>query len=349
VAFSSRLIFLALALGAGAFAACSSASSEQTVQDRAYDEQDVSPDGGDAGPPRRQCPSASKPDGGGWVEVDGIDTSDYEFVDWDEVVAQQPNIGYAFLRVAASVLRVDSRFHADWPEAKRVGLVRGVYQFLSPRFSANAQADLFLQRLHDEGGLEATDLPPVLDVETTNNLPTDVVTCKIKVWLNKVETALGRVPMIYSSQPFTAEFGPEMKRYPLWVANYVATPSVTCPRMPDAWDKWAIWQYSEDSTVKGVYSNADRDGGGSKATDDAGAPVLAGSDMNYLDGTRADLDALVANSFSTGSVPGAPLPANPTPVPTPDGGTAPDCTDGCCVNLGLPPQPPPAVVPSAPH
>lgn len=286
-------------------------------------------DAGDAGP-RRVCPTTRLPDGG-WLKVDGIDTSDYEFADWDAIKAGNPEIQFAFMRVSASLVRVDQRFHADWPAVKRVGLLRGAYQFLSPRFSAVAQADLFLQRLADEGGLLPTDLPPVLDVETTNDLPNDAVACKIKVWLAKVENTLKRVPMIYAAWNWSALFTPDAVRYPLWVPNYVGTPSQTCPRMPDEWPMWTIWQYGENDDVAGLYANGDRDGGGAKALD-AGVAVMAGSDMNYFNGTRADLDALVTNSVSTGNVPDPPRPVNPPHVPRPDGGDPVDCSDGCCIS-----------------
>lgn len=328
----NRRAVYGLMLGmAGAAVACSVAVHETSAS---HDDGDVQglnggadlTDAGDAGP-RRVCPTTRLGDGG-WQKVDGIDTSDYEFADWDAIKANNPNIQFTFLRVSASLVRVDQRFHADWPEAKRVGLLRGAYQYLSPRFNANAQADLFLQRLHDEGGLLSTDLPPVIDVETTNDLPNDVAMCKIKLWLAKVENATLRVPMVYASWNWSALFTPDAVRYPLWVPNYVATPSQTCPRMPDEWPTWTIWQWGGD-TVPGIYSNGDRDGGGSKAMD-GGVAVLAESDMNYFNGTRADLDALITNSVSAGNVPTPTLPSNPTHVHSPVADGVVDCSDGCC-------------------
>jgi lysozyme len=326
---------LALALGGAAVIACSDATQRGDGATQSSDE--TSPIGGgntdastDAAPPRRGCPSAQQPDGG-WVVLEGIDTSDYEYADWDAITAQQPNLAYSFLRVSSGLVRTDTRFHADWPAAARVGLVRGAYQYFTPRQSASAQADLFLQTLGAEGGLLATDLPPVVDVETLNGLPTAVVSCKLDIWLAKVERELGRVPIIYTSASFSSVFSADKTRYPLWVANYVTNPLTTCPRMPDPWPTWQFWQHSESGSVNGLYQNGDRDGGGSIGQDDAGAPALAGSDMNYFNGTRDDLDALIANSISS-DAPADPAPPNaPLHVSTPDGGAAPDCSDGCCV------------------
>lgn len=331
ISVSLRFALAALALASAAVVACSVASEQDGASQSSDDTvpADAGTSDADAGP-RRACPSAQDADGG-WVVVEGIDTSDYEFADWDAIHDQQPNLQFSFLRVSSSLVRQDTRFHADWSEVERVGMLRGAYQYFSPRQNATAQADLFIQSLNAEGGLLATDLPPVLDVETTNDLPDAVVSCKLDLWLAKVERELGRVPIIYTSASFSSLFSPDMTRYPLWVANYVQTPSVTCPRMPDPWPAWQMWQHSESGNVNGLYANGDRDGGGAIGQDDAGAPVLAGSDMNYFNGTRADLDALIANSVSTDLPDDPPAPTHPAHVSTPDGGTSPDCTDGCCI------------------
>lgn len=319
-------------LASGAAVACGVATQEDGVE-QSSNETLANNNGGDAGTDaavvRRTCPSTQLSDGS-WNVVEGIDTSDYEYADWDAITAQQPMLEFAFMRVSSSLVRVDTRFHTDWSEAQRVGLLRGAYQYFSPRQSATAQADLFLQRIASEGGLVASDLPPVIDVEAKNDLPDAVVSCKVGVWLAKVERELGRLPMIYTTAGFSSLFGPEMSRYPLWVANFVATPSVTCPRMPDAWPTWQFWQHSESGNVTGLYDNGDRDGGGAIGLDDAGAPSPAGSDLNYFNGTRTDLDALIANSVGTNPA-DPPPPSDPPHVSTADGGVGPDCSDGCCV------------------
>jgi GH25 family lysozyme M1 (1,4-beta-N-acetylmuramidase) len=166
-------------------------------------------------------------------------------------------------------------------------------------------------------------------------MPDAAVVCRINLWLTRVERALGRIPMIYTSAAWGSYFSREMSRYPLWVANYVGTPSVTCPRTPDAWDHWRFWQHAEDGSVRGLYANGDRDGGGAPALDDSdggdGGPIAAGSDMNYFDGTMTDLTAFIAGTVSPGTVVDPPPLSDPPHVPTPDGGSPVDCSDGCCV------------------
>jgi GH25 family lysozyme M1 (1,4-beta-N-acetylmuramidase) len=285
----------------------------------------------DAGWPRL-CPSTRAPDGG-WITVDGIDVSDWQYTQWDEVTLSQPNLGFALARVSSGTVRVDTRFGHDWAEMKRLGLVRGAYQYFTPRFSAVTQADLFVRRLTEEGGLAAGDLPPVLDVETTNGMPDMTVTCRIKIWVSRVERALRRIPMIYTSYLWSAYFASDFRRYPLWVTNFVGTPSITCPRMPTAWDKWELWQHSASGSVPGVYNNGSRDddAGSIQLVDGGDAGVLADTDLDFFDGTMDGLRAFIASTASSGLVDDPPPLVDPPHVSSTQLGQELDCSDGCCV------------------
>lgn len=292
-------------------------------------------DAGPDAPPRRVCPSESLPNDGGWVTTDGFDVSDYQFTDWDKVKADNPSKKFAFVRVSAGLVRIDKRFKIDWPSAKRVGFIRGAYQYFKPSQSAIAQANLFLDKMAESGGLEDTDIPPVLDVEATNDMPTETIVCRIKTWLARVERATKRVPLIYTSHVHGYLFGPEMERHALWVANYVGTPSITCPRTPYAWDKWTIWQHSDRGPISGVYDNGDRNSedGGTIAMD-GGVPVSTGYDVNFFNGTFDALKTFIASTKSAGTVQDPPPLANPPVVPgaaSVAGGPVDCADDGCCV------------------
>jgi GH25 family lysozyme M1 (1,4-beta-N-acetylmuramidase) len=326
VAATATIVPSAFAIG------CSKAPDGGQADHASLVESDAAADADAA--PRRVCPSAQRPDGG-WLTIDGMDVSDYQYTDWDGVVRENPNMKFAFARVSAGLVRVDLRFSADWAGMKRVGLIRGAYQYFKPSQSAVAQADLFLQRLSQQGGLEARDLPPVLDIETTNGMPTATVQCRMKIWLARVGRATKRTPLIYSSAAHNTTLGADFGNFPLWISNYVGTPSRTCPRMPDSWNKWTMWQYSESARVRGVYSNGarDDDAGGVIALQDGGdgGPVLPGSDVNFFDGTLDDLEAYVASSAHDEPVDDPPALDDPPHVPSSDAGPPVDCSDGCCV------------------
>lgn len=282
-------------------------------------------------PLRRVCPSRRNADGS-WVVVDGLDISDWKYTDWDRVVQENPKFKYAFTRVGAGLVHQDNRLFIDWPAIKRVGLIRGVYQYFKPSQSAIAQSDLFIARMAQEGGFEPEDFPPVLDFETTNDMPTPTVLCRVKIWLARVERATKRLPIIYTSNQLNALFPGEFRRYPLWIPNYVGIPPTRCPETPDIWERWKLWQYAEDGVVRGVFENSDiNDPNGGSPAMDGGVQVQGRVDVNYFDGTLSDLRGFIASTGSTGDVADPPPLANP-PVVRGAGpvGSPIDCADGCC-------------------
>jgi lysozyme len=334
----SFILLPAAAAGAAIVAACSLVESAADTSASLADPDpgataDAASDAGsdaDAGWPRL-CPS-TRADDGGWVAVDGIDVSDWQYSDWDQIARAQPSLRYGFARVSSGLIRVDQRFGQDWAGMKRAGLIRGPYQYFTPRYSAVAQADLFVQRLTDEGGLAPEDLPPVLDVETTEGMPDATVSCRIKLWMVHAERALHRRPMIYTSYLWSAYFDATFARYPLWVTNFVGTPTLTCPRMPLAWNKWVFWQHSAVGAVPGVYVNSDRDDGGAIGLVDGGdAGELAETDLDFFDGTLDELRAFVATTASSGVVDDPPPLDAPPHVSVTAFGPDFDCADGCCI------------------
>ena len=76
----------------------------------------------------------------------------------------------------------------------------------------------------------------------------------LQTWLDVVQQATGRTPIIYTDHGFwnslgTSAFG----SYPLWIAEY-GVQSVT---LPAGWASWTFWQYSESGTVSGVSGAVD--------------------------------------------------------------------------------------------
>ena len=61
-------------------------------------------------------------------------------------------------------------------------------------------------------------------------------------------------PIIYTGPNFWDHVMKEhLPDYPLWVAEYGAdTPSI-----PDGWQSWTMWQYTETQLVPGVDGNTD--------------------------------------------------------------------------------------------
>lgn len=119
---------------------------------------------------------------------------------------------------------------------------------------AAAQATSFVGAV---GSLLPGDLPPVLDVETTDGQSAATIAAGVATWMDQVEVSLGRRPMIYTARSFwndsvaSAAFAADA----LWAAHW----NVVCPDLPAAWSDWTFHQYSSTGTVAGITGDVDLD------------------------------------------------------------------------------------------
>ncbi len=207
--------------------------------------------------------------------IQGIDVSHFVGdVDWSTVKEQGKLFGFA--KASEGLHTNDAQFANNWSGMKNAGVLRGAYHFYHPNESPDDQATHFLGQM---GELQDGDLPPVLDLEVTDgesNISAGVLT-----WLQKVEDATGRRPILYVGGPFSNEnlTGIEFAKYPLWLPEY----GVSTPRVGDIWKEagWTFWQYSESGDVEG-------------------APGGRGStDLDVYNGSLDDLKKFVADSKVT--------------------------------------------------
>lgn len=193
--------------------------------------------------------------------VPGIDVSYWQSgIDWPKVRATGQR--FVFIKATEGEAYVDPTFNNDWKGAKTAGLLRGAYCFFHPNQDAKKQADRFITTvtaLNDLG-----ELPPALDLETTDGMKNDKIIAKVKIWLDQVEQAFGRKPLIYSGVSFLETNFSELgggppawtKDYPLWLAWYPNqyTPELS-PLMPRGWFKWTFWQYTSKGVLNGINAN----------------------------------------------------------------------------------------------
>lgn len=182
----------------------------------------------------------------------GIDVSYWQdTIDWASVATE---IDFAFIRVSDGLNHFDTQFGANWEGARSNGVIRGAYQFFRPSLDPIAQADLLLSTM---GPLEPGDLPPVIDVETSDGASQAQVIAGIQEWIDRVEGELGVKPIIYTSWGLWSSLTGDTTRfddYPLWVANW----QVSCPSVPDSWGGWDFWQYTDSGSVPGIRGPVDR-------------------------------------------------------------------------------------------
>lgn len=188
-------------------------------------------------------------DGG---RLTGIDVSRYQGnVNWG-LVAQDGH-SFAIARISDGLNYPDSYFAQNWTGMAASGLVRGAYQFFRSNQDPISQADMVLDALQAAGGLGASDLPVVLDLESSDGQSNATVVANARQWLAHIESATGKRPLVYSAAFMSSVIGDGLSDYPLWVANY----TTSCPLMPTGWTQWVMWQNSSTGSVSGISGNVD--------------------------------------------------------------------------------------------
>ncbi|MCY7321419.1 MAG: peptidoglycan-binding protein [Phormidesmis sp. CAN_BIN36] len=186
------------------------------------------------------------------MALEGIDVSTYQGdVDWATVANQ--GILYAFAKATEGASSTDPSFLRNWTNMKTFGIVRGAYHFFRPAKDPIVQANNFLQLVKT---IEASDLPPVLDLEVLDGLDARTVINNALKWISTIETATGRKPIVYTYPVFWEDkLGnpTQFSNYPLWIANF----ETRTPFVPSAWRSWAFHQYSESGQLQGIQGNVD--------------------------------------------------------------------------------------------
>jgi lysozyme len=184
--------------------------------------------------------------------IHGIDVSRYqEVIDWESVKAMDVEgvkLGFSFIKATEGLESKDKYFKRNWERSKKAGIVRGAYHFFIPSRNGKAQAENFIKTVE----LRPGDLPPVLDVEQTNGIPSRKIRERVKEWLHTVENYYGVRPIIYANVDFYQQIlKDEFDDYPLWVAHYLQK------EKPRIYRPWHFWQYSEQGHVNGIFCKVD--------------------------------------------------------------------------------------------
>jgi lysozyme len=182
----------------------------------------------------------------------GIDVSRYqEDIAWDRVARMHDvdlRIGFAFIKATEGTSLTDPRFHRNWRQATANGIPKGAYHYFIPDRDAAAQARHFIATVK----LRKGDLPPVLDVEETGNIPRITLRNRVRQWLDIVERHYRVKPILYTGVDFYHKtLGDTFDEYPLWAAHYLRQES---PRIRRA---WTFWQFSDKASVSGIRHRVD--------------------------------------------------------------------------------------------
>jgi lysozyme len=185
--------------------------------------------------------------------LSGVDVSVYQAkTNWNTVATS--GVGFAFVKATEGRGARNTAFAQEWPAAQAAGLIRSAYHYFVPTDDPHAQATFFLNTV---GELADTDLAPMFDLEITNGMNASGVLANAQAWLDDVEVATGRIPIIYTNASFFNQLGnPDgFDRYPLYVSDY----QVNCPKVPLPWTNWTFWQHSGSGKTTGIPGQVDLD------------------------------------------------------------------------------------------
>lgn len=179
----------------------------------------------------------------------GIDVSHYQQrINWDEVNDRHV-LDFAFVKATEGHEYTDSLFCRNWDALSRLGIRRGAYHFFRSYGCGWDQAQHFLKTVE----MKAGDLPPVLDFETSDGMPREIMVEEARIWLQVVEATLHVKPIIYTNQHFYEKYlAGVFDNYPFWIARY----SNERPVLSTGKD-WHFWQYSNEGCLDGIPSKTD--------------------------------------------------------------------------------------------
>jgi lysozyme len=183
------------------------------------------------------------------VEFTGIDVSHYQReIAWDTIAARR-KVQFAFVKATEGTTFVDTMFCKNWESMRRAGVRRGAYHYFRSYGCGYDQARHFLSTVEMMPG----DIIPVLDIESTDGMPPEIMLEEMRIWLHTVEHNLKVKPIIYTYQHFYDKYlSGLIDQYPLWIARYGDTRPVL-----NSGRQWDIWQFSNNGCVEGISQRVD--------------------------------------------------------------------------------------------
>lgn len=182
--------------------------------------------------------------------VHGIDLSHYQGEVFWETVGQNTKTAYVYLKATEGGDRIDERYEKNIDLAHRYGLKVGSYHFFRPKSPLHLQLQNFMTQCRPG----EQDLIPMIDIETTGGLPTDVFCDSLFTFLAMVEKAYRQAPLIYTYRNFyNKHLLGKLDDYKLMIAMY--TPEE--PVLDDRRDI-TMWQYTSKGRIVGVSGYVDK-------------------------------------------------------------------------------------------
>jgi lysozyme len=186
--------------------------------------------------------------------VRGIDVSHHQgVIDWPKVA--KARVQFAYLKSSEGGDWRDESFAVNVSGARSAGLAVGAYHFFTFCSPGGVQARNFF----DFVPVDATDLPPAVDLEYVGNCvarpTTQSFARELRAFLHIVEARYHRAPVLYTTQTFFDVYlkDDEFARYPLWIRDLTGTDTLPAKRTV------LFRQFSDNGSVPGVRGLVDED------------------------------------------------------------------------------------------
>ncbi|WP_339044671.1 glycoside hydrolase family 25 protein [Cardinium endosymbiont of Tipula unca] len=201
------------------------------------------------------------------VIQEGIDISHYQGnIEWSKLTPDASGKQFIIAKATEGATYQDPEFLSYWPNMASNGFQLGAYHVVrvgTGSTPAGQMENLATQlRRADNDWVRNKPIISVNAIEASSKDNYELLGCFVKECVNCLKDDYGVTPYIYTSQDFWDEHvksTPEIVREcPLWVAMWrVEEPSPK--KLPNGWDKWTTWHYSDQGTVPGISGNVDLD------------------------------------------------------------------------------------------
>lgn len=182
--------------------------------------------------------------------VHGIDLSHYQGRVFWETVGENTKMAYAYLKATEGGDRIDEHFERNIQLAHRYGLKVGSYHFFRPKTPLREQLINFRTQCRPA----EQDLIPMIDIETTGGLPTEVFCDSLITFLGMIEKEYRQMPLLYTFRNFyNKHLTGKVNDYKLMIAMY--TPEE--PVLVDERDI-TMWQYTSKGRILGINGFVDK-------------------------------------------------------------------------------------------
>ncbi len=182
--------------------------------------------------------------------IHGIDISHYQGNVFWKTVGDNTKMSYVYLKATEGGDRIDATFERNIRMAQEHGLKVGSYHFYRPLADQQKQLQNFMsQCIPDE-----QDLIPMIDIESTGGLSTDVFCDSLFYFLDLVEEAYHQKPLLYTFRNFyNKHLQGKVDDYCLMIAMYKDEVPVLADNR-----EYTMWQYTAKGRIVGINGYVDK-------------------------------------------------------------------------------------------